>query len=139
MINKKLKVVFNVAHIKMYEVNCCYDAQPTYQKILIINRGDTEALRGEICRVLKANRYAVIYYSEEIVILVDEVAAYRKCLPIWSITLTNGAQMDIPGKMLFVRTWPTEKGMKLQHIRAEDIFHIRCFANIKHIGWTDEL
>lgn len=123
----------------MYEVNCLYNAQPTYEKVSIVNYGDTEALRREICLTLKANRYVVIYYHEDIVILVDEVAAYRERLPVWSLILMNGEYMHVSGKMLFVRTLPTEKGVKLQHIRAKDIFHIRCFAHITHIGWTDEI
>lgn len=122
----------------MYAIDCLDGQKPTYEKVRILNDGDTEALRGEICLALKANRYAVIYYSEDIVILVDEIAAYRPQLPVWSIQLTNGAQMEIAGKLLFVRTLPTPKGMKLQHIRSEDIFHIRCFAQLQHIGWTND-
>lgn len=127
-----------LAYIEIYEMHCLYKQQPMYKKIRLLNNGDTEALRGEICLALNAHSYAVVYYSDDIVILIDEFAAYRHQLPVWSIRLMNGTNMEIAGKLLFARTLPTEKGMKLQHIRAEDIFHIRCFADVRLTRWTDD-
>lgn len=122
--------------IQMYAVTCNEREQLQYQKKAIKNTGDTDALRGEICRELHANRYAVIHYCDEVVILLDEVAAYKAHQPIWTICLENGTQMELSGKLLFARTWPTERGIKLIPIRAADIFHIRCFANLGVTGWT---
>lgn len=127
-----------LSYIHMYEIDCLYQQQPIHKKIDMLNNGDTESLRGEICLALKANSYAVVYYREDIVILIDELAAYRPHLPVWSVTLTNGTNIELAGKLLFARTLPTPKGMKLQHIRAEDLFHIRCFAHIKRIRWTND-
>lgn len=122
--------------IQMYAVTCNEQQQLQCQKIAIKNTGDTDALRAEICRELYANYYTVVHYCEEVVIFLDELAAYKAHQPIWTIRLENGTQMELSGKLLFARTWPTERGIKLTHIRTADIFHIRCFANLCVTGWT---
>lgn len=93
--------------IQMYAVTCNEREQLQYQKKAIKNTGDTDALRGEICRELHANRYAVIHYCDEVVILLDEVAAYKAHQPIWTICLENGTQMELSGKLLFAHGQPS--------------------------------
>ncbi|WP_139992970.1 hypothetical protein [Kurthia sp. Dielmo] len=122
----------------MYAVRCDDNTWMQMQRISIFNSGNTAEFRAEICRQLRANRYAVIHYSDELVILVDELAAYKEHQPIWSICLQNGTQMDIPGTLFFSRTSPTDRGIQLINIRASDIFNIRCFANICFKGWTQD-
>ncbi|MGL6030679.1 MAG: hypothetical protein ACRC0Q_00775 [Kurthia gibsonii] len=101
---------------------------------VMINNENLDVQNDEICRLLHADSYDIADYSYDISILVDHAGFYKSGLPVWKITTPDGHDLQLIGKLLFVRNVETEYSTDFASITAEDIFNFRIGLKIQLIG-----
>lgn len=101
---------------------------------VMIDNDNLDIQTKEICRLLRADSYDIADYSEEIAILVDDAGFYKSGLPIWKVTTQDGHDLQLIGKLLFVRNVETEYSTDFASITAEDVFNFRIGLNIELLG-----
>ncbi|WP_010291220.1 hypothetical protein [Kurthia massiliensis] len=101
---------------------------------VMIDNDNLDVQTEEICRLLRADSYDIADYSEEIAILVDDAGFYKSGLPIWKVTTPDGHELQLIGKLLFVRNIEKEYSTDFASIAAEDVFNFRIGLNIELLG-----
>lgn len=101
---------------------------------VMINNENLDVQTEEICRLLHADSYDIADYSDDIAILVDDAGFYKAGLPIWKVTTSDGHELQLIGKLLFVRNVETEYSTDFASITAEDVFNFRIGMNIELLG-----
>lgn len=101
---------------------------------VMINNDNLDVQNDEICRLLNADSYDIADYNDDIAILVDDAGFYKSGLPVWQITTSDGHDLQLIGKLLFVRNVETEYSTDFASITAEDVFNFRIGLNIELLG-----
>lgn len=101
---------------------------------VMINNANLDMQNDEICRLLNADSYDIADYNDDIAILVDDAGFYKSGLPVWQITTPDGHNLQLIGKLLFVRNVETEYSTDFASITAEDVFNFRIGLNITFLG-----
>lgn len=99
-----------------------------------IKSNDYSIQTPEICRLLNANGYDIVDYNTDISILVDDNGFYKSGLPVWNIKTPDGHQLQLIGKLLFVRNVETEDSVEIVSIRDEDVSKLLNDLDIKLLG-----
>lgn len=90
----------------------------------------------ELSTLIGSDSLEFVDFSNEIVIVIDELGKSRKNNPMFRIVTEDGITLDLAGKILFARNIENEFSTDIGSINAEDIFYLRNNLNIQMLGIT---
>lgn len=95
-----------------------------------------DEIYNEISKVLESDSIEFIDYSNEIVMIIDEMGKFKRSNPVFQLKTSDGILLEIAGKILFARNIENEFSTDIGSITYEDIFNLRLNLDIELIGIT---
>ena len=105
-------------------------------EILNVSAENSDELDVEIKKILNANGYEFLDYSDEIAILVDDQGLFKEGLPVFEVVSTYGDINKLAGKLVFVRNIENEFSTDIGSITIEDVLKLKEDLIIKLVGFT---